>query len=110
MPSSAFEVAKVKIKFLKSLPNENEMLELYGLAKVAENVDIKSRPAPGLLAFAEKLKRKAWQKYVDEGLTPETAETKYIELADSLKEKYGERTELTDAEKKQLEEAKAKGS
>jgi hypothetical protein len=44
---------------------------------------------------------------VDEGLTPEVAETKYIELIKELKTKYGERTELTEEEEKELEEAKA---
>ena len=143
MPTTAYEVAKVESKLLLAAPSQNEMLEarlhpplrsrltlpqLYGLAKVAEDVDIKSRPAPGMFDFAvssalgfsmkrrgpnaaqEKEKRKAWQKLLDEKVTPEQAEARYIALVADLKEKYGEKTELSDKEKKELEDAKAKGT
>ena len=36
-----------------------------------------------------KAKKRAWQKVVDEGITPAAAEEKYIELVESLKGKYG---------------------
>ena len=36
-----------------------------------------------------KAKKRAWQKIVDEGVTPTEAEEKYIELVESLKSKYG---------------------
>jgi diazepam-binding inhibitor (GABA receptor modulating acyl-CoA-binding protein) len=36
-----------------------------------------------------KAKKKAWQKLVDEGLTQEQAQEKYVTLVESLKEKYG---------------------
>lgn len=36
-----------------------------------------------------KAKKRAWQKVVDEGVNPSTAETKYVELVESLKTKYG---------------------
>jgi diazepam-binding inhibitor (GABA receptor modulating acyl-CoA-binding protein) len=71
MPSTAYEVAKVEVGLLLAAPSQNEMLELYGLAKIAEEVDIKSRPAPGMFDFAEKEKRKAWQKLLDEQVRPE---------------------------------------
>ena len=32
---------------------------------------------------------KAWQKIVDEGVTPEQAQKQYVELVDKLKGKYG---------------------
>jgi hypothetical protein len=63
-----------------------------------------------LILLKEKEKRKAWQKLLDEKVAPADAEKKYIELVDELKKKYGERTELTDAEKKEVEEAKKKGT
>jgi diazepam-binding inhibitor (GABA receptor modulating acyl-CoA-binding protein) len=144
MPSTAYEVAKVESKLLLAAPSQNEMLEarlhpllrshltppqLYGLAKVAEDIDIKSRAAPGMFDFAvssalgsfcetprpwrggqEKEKRKAWQKLLDEKVTPEQAEARYIALVADLKEKYGEKTDLSDKEKKELEDAKAKGT
>jgi 6-phosphogluconolactonase/glucosamine-6-phosphate isomerase/deaminase len=36
-----------------------------------------------------KAKKRAWQKIVDEGVTPTEAEEKYVELVESLKSKYG---------------------
>lgn len=37
----------------------------------------------------EKAKRSAWQKIVDEGVTPEDAQKRYVTLMASLKDKYG---------------------
>lgn len=36
-----------------------------------------------------KAKRKAWQKVVDEGVTPEDAGTKYVALVEKLKGELG---------------------
>ncbi|KAG9994830.1 hypothetical protein KCU78_g18240, partial [Aureobasidium melanogenum] len=36
-----------------------------------------------------KAKRNAWQKLVDEGVTPEDAQKKYVALVESLKKKHG---------------------
>lgn len=36
-----------------------------------------------------KAKQSAWQKVVDDNLTPEQAQEKYVALVNSLKEKYG---------------------
>ncbi len=36
-----------------------------------------------------KAKRKAWQKLVDEGVTPQEAEKRYVELVDSLADRLG---------------------
>ena len=47
---------------------------------------------------------------VDEKVTPEQAEARYIALVGELKTKYGVRTELTDKEQQELEDAKAKGT
>lgn len=37
----------------------------------------------------EKAKRNAWQKIVDQGVSPQDAQTRYIKLVDELKKKYG---------------------
>lgn len=42
-----------------------------------------------ITAVQGKAKRKAWQKVVDEGLSKEDAQKKYISLVESLKEKHG---------------------
>ncbi len=39
--------------------------------------------------FKGKTKQKAWQKIVDEGVSPEDAQDKYVELVEALKLKYG---------------------
>ena len=36
-----------------------------------------------------KAKRKAWQKVVDEKVSPEKAQKKYVQVVERLKEKYG---------------------
>ena len=36
-----------------------------------------------------KAKKRAWQKVVDDKVTPQGAAKKYVELVNSLKEKYG---------------------
>lgn len=36
-----------------------------------------------------KAKRNAWQKLVDEGVTPQDAQKKYVALVESLKKKHG---------------------
>ena len=36
-----------------------------------------------------KAKKRAWQKVVDEGVTPTSAQLKYVQLVESLKTKYG---------------------
>ena len=36
-----------------------------------------------------KAKRGAWEKVAKEDLSPEEAQKKYVELVESLKEKYG---------------------
>ncbi len=36
-----------------------------------------------------KAKRKAWQKLVDEGVKPQEAEKRYVELVDELAERLG---------------------
>jgi acyl-CoA-binding protein len=58
------------------------------------------------LETQEKEKRKAWQKHVDDDLTPEDAEKKYIDLVNEFKTKYGERAP-TEEEAAEIAKAKA---
>lgn len=50
---------------------------------------IEKAEAPGTFDLKGKAKKRAWQKIVDEGVTPEQAQIKYVELVEKLKEKYG---------------------
>ncbi|RGP60183.1 diazepam-binding inhibitor gaba receptor acyl- -binding [Fusarium longipes] len=69
--SEPFKKAIEDSKKLTSKPGPNELLELYALYK-------------------GKAKYNAWKKVAEEDkLTPDAAQTKYVELVESLKEKYG---------------------
>ncbi|KAL2114307.1 hypothetical protein VUR80DRAFT_9529 [Thermomyces stellatus] len=87
--SAAFQKAAEDSKKLTSKPSNDELLELYGLYKVGNNEDISKAPAPGMFDLKGKAKKGAWQKLVDEGVTPEQAQERYIALVEKLKETYG---------------------
>ncbi|XMA16526.1 hypothetical protein WAI453_009317 [Rhynchosporium graminicola] len=86
---SAFDTAVVDSKKLTSKPSNDDLLQLYGLFKVASGEDISKAEQPGTFDLKGKAKKKAWQKIVDEGLTSDQAKEKYVALVESLKEKYG---------------------
>ncbi|KAG9995279.1 hypothetical protein KCU78_g18019, partial [Aureobasidium melanogenum] len=63
---------------------------LYGLFKQGtQDPPIESSDKPGMFDLKGKAKRNAWQKLVDEGVTPEDAQKKYVALVESLKKKHG---------------------
>ncbi|KEZ41274.1 hypothetical protein SAPIO_CDS7365 [Scedosporium apiospermum] len=76
-------------KKLTSKPSNEELLELYALYKVGNGEDITKAPAPGMFDLKGKAKKNAWQKLVDEGVTTEQAQERYVALVEQLKEKYG---------------------
>ncbi|KAH8884769.1 acyl CoA binding protein [Thozetella sp. PMI_491] len=87
--SDAFKKAVVDSKKLTSKPSNDELLELYGLFKIATGEDISKAPAPGMFDLKGKAKKNAWQKLVDEGLTAEEAQEKYVALVEKLKASLG---------------------
>ncbi|KAK3187387.1 acyl-CoA-binding protein (ACBP)/diazepam binding inhibitor (DBI)/endozepine (EP) [Lecanicillium sp. MT-2017a] len=68
--SAAFQKAAEESKKLKATPSNDELLELYALYK-------------------GKAKKNAWQKLVDEGVSAEDAQQRYIDLVEKLKGVYG---------------------
>jgi diazepam-binding inhibitor (GABA receptor modulating acyl-CoA-binding protein) len=63
---------------------------MYALYKQAlQDPPIEKAETPGLFDLKNKAKKKAWQKIVDEGVTPEQAQEKYIALIEELKTSYG---------------------
>ncbi|TVY22531.1 Acyl-CoA-binding-like protein [Lachnellula hyalina] len=86
---SAFDTAVADSKKLTSKPSNDELLELYGLYKVATGEDISKAEKPGMFDLKGKAKKTAWQSKVDEGLTSDEAKEKYVALVESLKEKLG---------------------
>ncbi|PVH82640.1 putative acyl-CoA-binding protein like protein [Cadophora sp. DSE1049] len=86
---SAFDTAVIDSKKLTSKPSNDDLLQLYGLFKVASGEDITKSEQPGTFDLKGKAKKRAWQKVVDEGLTSDEAKEKYVALVESFKEKYG---------------------
>ncbi|KAJ4270234.1 acyl-CoA-binding protein (ACBP)/diazepam binding inhibitor (DBI)/endozepine (EP) [Fusarium torreyae] len=93
--SPAFQTAVEDSKKLTSKPGPNELLELYALFKVGTGEDFSKATQPGMFDLKAssphgKAKYNAWKKAVEEDqLTPETAQAKYVELVEKLKEQYG---------------------
>jgi len=86
---SAFETAVADSKKLTSKPSNDDLLQLYGLYKVATGEDISKAENPGTFDLKGKAKKRAWQKIVDEGLTSDEAKEKYVTLVEEMKGKYG---------------------
>ncbi|KAL8787728.1 MAG: hypothetical protein Q9213_002048 [Squamulea squamosa] len=88
--SLAFQHAVDDIHYLQARPTDEEMLELYALYKQGtQDPPFAVAVRPGALDILGKAKLGAWQKIVDEGVTPEQAQETYAVLVDSLKVKYG---------------------
>ncbi|KAI0995378.1 hypothetical protein K3495_g12804 [Podosphaera aphanis] len=86
---SEFETAVADSKKLVSKPNNDELLELYGLYKIATGEDITKAPKPGNFDLKGKAKKRAWQEVVNTGVDEEGAKVKYIKLVEDLKVAYG---------------------
>ncbi|EJT77704.1 hypothetical protein GGTG_02809 [Gaeumannomyces tritici R3-111a-1] len=87
--SDAFQKAVKDSKKLTSKPSNEELLELYGLFKVATGEDITKAPDPGMFDLKGKAKKNAWQKAVDDCDTSEDAQEKYVALVEKLKASCG---------------------
>ncbi|KNZ45342.1 diazepam-binding inhibitor (GABA receptor modulator, acyl-CoA-binding protein) [Puccinia sorghi] len=100
-----FEKAIELVKTLPSdgddKPSQEEKLEFYALFKQATEGDVTS-DRPGMMDFTGKYKWDAWK--AKEGMKPEEAKTKYVEL---LKAKLSKSTDQEQAKKilSQLEAA-----
>ncbi|OBT76478.1 hypothetical protein VF21_04015 [Pseudogymnoascus sp. 05NY08] len=87
--SPAFNQAVVDSKKLVKKPTNDHLLEMYGLYKQAtQEPPIEQSENPGTFDLKGKAKKRAWQKVVDEGVTPEQAQEKYIALIEQLKVTY----------------------
>ncbi|PSK38120.1 hypothetical protein B9Z65_1311 [Elsinoe australis] len=94
--SAQFKKAVEDSRKLKQKPSDTELLDLYALFKQGtQDPPIEQTQAPGMFelkashSVPEKAKRNAWQKIVDQGVSPQDAQTRYIKLVDELKKKYG---------------------
>jgi len=88
--SEAFKQAVIDSRKLVSKPSQDELLQLYALFKQGtQDPPTESAENPGTFDLKGKAKKRAWQKVVDEGVTPEDAQKKYVALVEELKEKLG---------------------
>ncbi|KAJ8123836.1 hypothetical protein ONZ43_g303 [Nemania bipapillata] len=90
----AFEqAAERESKQLLKKPDSSELLKLYGLFKVGCDEDVteyqSGKKAPGMFDIKGKTKLGAWESTLEEGLTPEEAQARYIAFVEELKVKYG---------------------
>ncbi|KAJ4164995.1 hypothetical protein LMH87_006645 [Akanthomyces muscarius] len=87
--SAAFKKATEDSKKIVNDPSNDELLELYALYKVGNGEDIASAPSPGMFDLKGKAKKNAWQKVVDEGISADAAQERYVALVEQLKAKHG---------------------
>lgn len=76
-----FEKAAKDVMALLERPDNETLLRLYGLYKQGSEGDVKGTK-PGFFDFAGAAKYEAWEKL--QGVSPEQAMKKYIELAKKL--------------------------
>lgn len=76
-----FERAAIAARSLPERPDDRTMLELYALYKQGSSGDV-SGPKPGFFDFVGTAKYEAWEKL--EGLAPEEAQARYVELVRKL--------------------------
>jgi len=80
-----FEAAQLNVKKLTERPGNEELLDLYALFKQATEGDNNSKK-PGMFDMKGQFKWKQWKS--KEGLTSDQAMQTYVDLVNSLLEKY----------------------
>ncbi|KZZ91307.1 Acyl-CoA-binding protein, ACBP [Ascosphaera apis ARSEF 7405] len=86
--SEAFKRAVEESRKLKQQPSVEEMLELYAFFKQgSQDPPFNPDNKPGMFDLKGKKKFQAWEAI--QTMDPETAQHKYVELVERLKEKYG---------------------
>ncbi|KAI9821208.1 MAG: hypothetical protein M1827_003942 [Pycnora praestabilis] len=88
--SGDFKVAVGDSRQLKAKPTDDELLQLYAFYKQGtQDPPIDKAENPGMFDLKGKAKKRAWQKVVDDKVTPKASQTKYVELVKKLKTTYG---------------------
>lgn len=77
-----FEAASVEARQLPDRPDNDTMLQLYSLYKQGAEGDV-SGEKPGFFDFVGVAKYEAWEKL--QGVAPDEAKQRYIDLVESLK-------------------------
>lgn len=77
-----FKQAADDVQNLDERPDNDTMLKLYALFKQASEGDV-SGDKPGFFDFVGVAKHEAWEKL--QGMDPDEAKQKYIDLVESLR-------------------------
>lgn len=80
-PGAAFAHAADAVQRLPARPDNDTLLKLYALYKQATQGDAHG-PKPGFFDFVETAKFEAWSAL--QGMAPDEAERKYVELVERL--------------------------
>ncbi|KAL2884819.1 acyl-CoA-binding protein [Ceratocystis lukuohia] len=87
--SPEFEKAIADSKKLTSKPSNEDMLELYGLYKVGTGEKFADATPPGMFELKNKAKYNAWDAVHKEGISVETAQSRYVAKVEEMKVTYG---------------------
>ncbi|KKA31127.1 hypothetical protein TD95_000599 [Thielaviopsis punctulata] len=87
--SAEFQKAVVDSKKLTSKPSNEDLLEIYGLYKVATGEDFSTATAPGMFDLKGKAKYNAWKAVVEEGVSAAEAQARYVAKIEQMKATYG---------------------
>ncbi|KAL1305624.1 hypothetical protein AAFC00_007224 [Neodothiora populina] len=88
--TAEFKKAVEDSRKLKAKPSDDELLQLYGLFKQGtQDPPFEQSEAPGMFDLKGKAKRRAWEKLVNDKVSPQDAQKKYVALVESLKTKHG---------------------
>ncbi|RDW57269.1 hypothetical protein BP5796_12719 [Coleophoma crateriformis] len=91
-PTLSAELLKAKedAKCLAKTPAPADLLDMYAFYRQAvQEPPFESAEKPSKFALKDRAKYSAWEKVVKEGVTPEAAQTKYIDHVEGMKKTYG---------------------
>ncbi|MBI2519872.1 MAG: acyl-CoA-binding protein [Bdellovibrio sp.] len=86
MATDKFKASQDEVKKLKARPTNEELLDLYALYKQGMEGNVKG-DRPGMFNLKERAKYDCWATKKD--MKSEDAQTKYVQLVETLIKKYG---------------------
>ncbi|KAI9839273.1 MAG: hypothetical protein M1819_003268 [Sarea resinae] len=88
--SPEFEQACEDSRKLTEKPSSDELLQLYALFRQGRQDPPwdPSKSRPGVFSLQERYKYDAWKELVDEDVSAEEAQRRYVKLVEELKVKY----------------------
>ncbi|KAF2824267.1 hypothetical protein CC86DRAFT_468434 [Ophiobolus disseminans] len=96
MPSAKFTQTYEKVSKMgeklktagKPGPSNDEQLNLYAHAKVAQGQDFSAAKKPGMFDLTGKAKYNKWKEVVDAGTSQKDADDQYVKFGEEILAKY----------------------